>query len=303
MKILCIGHASYDITIPYDGYPVENTKNRVEEKYECGGGPASNAAYLLGKWGLDTTFVGVLGDDIYAKRIIDEFKSVGVNTDNIELDKDAETTLSFIIVNKKNGSRTVLAHRLKDMELEKKYNIKADVILADGQELKASIDAIENNPKAISILDAGSFKESTVTLGKKVNYLVCSKNFAEDFTKIKVDFNNPKSISDIFAIMNKEFKNNIIITLEAKGCLYMKDNKIKLMPSINVTPVDTTGAGDIFHGAFTYCIANGFDLEKCLKISNITGALSVTRMGGRNSVFPLEEVMKIYEKNIWWYFY
>ncbi|MDD2495930.1 MAG: carbohydrate kinase family protein [Tissierellia bacterium] len=298
MKILCIGHASYDITIPFDGYPLENTKNRVDEKYECGGGPASNAAYLLGKWGLDTTFVGVLGDDIYAKRIVDEFKSVGVNTDRIEYDKEAETTLSFIVVNKKNGSRTVLAHRKPNMKLKEKCDIKADIILVDGQELKASLESIENNPKAISILDAGSLKDSNVVLGKKVNYLVCSKCFAEDFAKIKIDFNNPQSIASIYDIMNKEFKNTIIITLESKGCLYMKDNKIKLMPSINVTPVDTTGAGDIFHGAFTYSIASNYDIEKALKISNITGALSVTKMGGRNSAFPLEEVMKIYEKNI-----
>lgn len=298
MKILCIGHASYDITIPCDGYPIENTKYRVEEKTECGGGPASNAAYLLGKWGLDTSFVGVVGDDLYGHRIISELNSVGVNTANAELDKESETTLSIIIVNKKTGSRTVLAHRNPHMKLKNKCDLKADVILADGQELESSIYAIENNLNAISILDAGSLKEATLTLGKMVNYLVCSKNFAEEFTKIKIDFNNPKSIYDIYEIMNKTFNNKIIITLEAKGCLYMKDNKIKLMPSINVTAVDTTGAGDIFHGAFTYCVASGLELEKSLKISNIAGALSVTRMGGRNSVFELDEVMEVYEKSI-----
>ena len=298
MKILCIGHASYDITIPYDGYPIENTKNRVSEKVECGGGPAANAAYLLGKWGLETTFVGCLGKDIYAERIIKEFKSVSVNTDHIELDEDDETTLSFIIVNKRNGSRTVIAHRQKDMNLKNKCDLSADIILADGQELDATIQAIEANPNAISILDAGSLKEENIILGKKVNYLVCSKVFAEDYTKIKIDFNNPESISKIYEKMSNDFKNNIIITLESKGCLYVKDKAIKLMPSINVTPIDTTGAGDLFHGAFTYCLAANYDLEKTLRISNITGALSVTKMGGRNSVFPLEEVLKIYEKTL-----
>ncbi|MFA6327808.1 MAG: carbohydrate kinase family protein [Bacilli bacterium] len=298
MKILCIGHASYDITIPYDGYPIENTKNRVSEKVECGGGPAANAAYLLGKWGLETTFVGCLGKDIYAERIIKEFKSVSVNTDHIELDEDDETTLSFIIVNKINGSRTVIAHRQKDMNLKNKCDLSADIILADGQELDATIQAIEANPNAISILDAGSLKEENIILGKKVNYLVCSKVFAEDYTKIKIDFNNPESISKIYEKMSNDFKNNIIITLESKGCLYVKDKAIKLMPSINVTPIDTTGAGDLFHGAFTYCLAANYDLEKTLRISNITGALSVTKMGGRNSVFPLEEVLKIYEKTL-----
>jgi len=227
MKILCIGHASYDITIPYDGYPIENTKNRVSEKVECGGGPAANAAYLLGKWGLETTFVGCLGKDIYAERIIKEFKSVSVNTDHLELDEDDETTLSFIIVNKINGSRTVIAHRQKDMNLKNKCDLSADIILADGQELDATIQAIEANPNAISILDAGSLKEENIILGKKVNYLVCSKVFAEDYTKIKIDFNNPESISKIYEKMSNDFKNNIIITLESKGCLYVKDKVIK----------------------------------------------------------------------------
>ena len=298
MKILCIGHASYDITIPYDGYPIENTKNRVDEKYECGGGPASNAAFLLGKWGLDTTFVGVVGDDLYGHRVVKELNSVGVNTKYVEYDHDDETTLSIIIANKRNGSRTVIAHRDRSMELEHKLNLKADIILVDGQELRASIEAIENNPRAITILDAGSLKESTIELSKRVRYLVCSKNFAEDYTEQKIDISNPDSVVKVYEKLKKDFKNEIIITLESKGCLYMQDNIIKLMPSIKVTPIDSTGAGDIFHGAFTYCIAKGYDIEKTLKISNITAGLSVTKIGGRNSVFPLEEVMKVYEENI-----
>ena len=298
MKIVCVGNVSYDITIPFNGYPIENSKNRVTGKVECGGGPASNAAYLLGKWGMDTTFIGVMGDDLYGQRVLNEFKMVGVNTDYIEFDKELETTTSYIIVNKKTGSRTILAHRDLALSVKNRCKINADIILTDAQELNASLELINANPHAISILDAGTLKEENIILGKRVTYLVCSKIFAEDFSKIKIDFNNPKSISDIYTIMNNEFKNNIIITLEAKGCLFMKDNMIRLMPSINVTPIDTTGAGDLFHGAFAYCIASNFDIEKTLRISNITGALSTTKMGGRNSVFTLKEVMDVYEKTL-----
>ena len=63
MKILCIGHSSWDITVPADVYPVENTKYRFNEKYSCGGGPAGNAAYLLGKWGIDTVIASNVGSD------------------------------------------------------------------------------------------------------------------------------------------------------------------------------------------------------------------------------------------------
>lgn len=296
MKILCIGHASYDITMPYNGYPLENTKNRINEKYECGGGPAANAAYLLGKWGLDTSFVGVLGDDSYAKKIIKEFKSVNVKTKYIELDKNGETTLSFVVVNKENGSRTTFTHRQKNMTLKKNYKLTADVILVDGQELDVSIKAIDNN-KAISILDAGRLKEETIILGKKVNYLVCSKNFAEDFTNLKIT-DDIKSIEAIYNIMEQTFTNTIIITLEEKGCSYKKDGNIIILPALKVTAADTTGAGDIFHGAFTFGIANKYDLEKALKIANIAASLSVTRIGSRNSVFSLSEVMSKYEETL-----
>lgn len=299
MKVLCIGNIGCDITVPCDGFPVENTKNRVSEILEAGGGQASTAAYLLAKWGMDTSFIGGVGKDDFGHLIVDELKSVGVNTDLIEFDDDAKTTLGVIIVNKQNGSRTTIGYRDSNMDLVNNYdNIKADVILVDGYDRKVAETVIDNNPDAITIIDAGRCNEDVIALSKKVKHVVCSKDFAEDFTKIKIDYNNPQTISDIYAVMNKEFNGNVIITLEAKGCLYVKDNQIKIMPSIKVDPIDTTGAGDIFHGAYTYCVANNFDLEKTLKISNITGALSVTKMGGRNSVFPLEEVMKVYEENI-----
>ena len=69
MKIVCIGHAAYDIVIPMEGYPIENTKNRLNIKIEGGGGPAATAAYLLGKWGCDVSFLGVVGSDQYGNYI------------------------------------------------------------------------------------------------------------------------------------------------------------------------------------------------------------------------------------------
>ena len=66
MKAVCVGHSTYDITLPMNEYPAENIKHRIDKHYECGGGPASNGAYLLAKWGIDTTIMSVLGEDYYA---------------------------------------------------------------------------------------------------------------------------------------------------------------------------------------------------------------------------------------------
>ena len=80
MKVICIGNVTYDITIRFDGFPVENIKYRINERIECGGGPASNACYLLGKWGVNPYFAGIIGNDEYGNKIKKEFESVNVNT-------------------------------------------------------------------------------------------------------------------------------------------------------------------------------------------------------------------------------
>ena len=107
MKVLCLGHATYDVYIPVSSFPKENTKNRTDDCVCCGGGPAANAAYLLGKWGIDTYFCGHVGDDYEACAIEDEFKSVNVKLDYYIKDSDYKTTKSYIIVNGPSNERSV----------------------------------------------------------------------------------------------------------------------------------------------------------------------------------------------------
>lgn len=298
MKVLCIGHTAYDITVLTDGYPKENVKYRVEKRIECGGGPASNAAYLLGKWGIKTYIASVVGNDIYGKRIKKEFTDVGVDTTYLELSNKYKTTSSFIIVNKKNASRTVFTYRNPQMRInDMDISINPDYILVDAQELELSLKMIKKYPKAITILDAGRAKYANIKLGKIVDYLVTSRNFAEDFTGMKIDINDNNSLNNVYNSLEKDFKGHIVITLEEHGCLYKEDGIVKLMPGYKVIAKDTTGAGDIFHGAFVYALINKYNYADVMRISNIAGALSVREIGGRYSVPDLKEVLRIYEKS------
>ena len=298
MKVLCIGHTAYDITVLTDGYPKENVKYRVEKRIECGGGPASNAAYLLGKWGIKTYIASVVGNDIYGKRIKKEFTDVGVDTTYLELSNKYKTTSSFIIVNKKNASRTVFTYRNPQMRInDMDININPDYILVDAQELELSLKMIKKYPKAITILDAGRAKYANIKLRKIVDYLVTSRNFAEDFTGMKIDINDNNSLNNVYNSLEKDFKGHIVITLEEHGCLYKEDGIVKLMPGYKVIAKDTTGAGDIFHGAFVYALINKYNYADVMRISNIAGALSVREIGGRYSVPDLKEVLRIYEKS------
>lgn len=292
MKILCIGHAAYDITIPLEEFPIENTKNRVSNLVECGGGPSSNGAYLLGKWGMDVSFAGIVGDDTNGHRIKEEFETMNVDTTYLEISKEHQTTLSFILANQKIGSRTIFTYRPSTMKMKPvELNFAPDVILFDGQEPELTKKFLEDYPNAISIIDAGRPKEEIIALAKLSNYVVCSKEFAETVTGISVDYDNLDTLIQLFYRMKEQFPGEIVVTLESHGCLYQYQGEVKVMPSLKVKAIDSTGAGDIFHGAFTYGIANQFDYEETIKMANVAGAISVTKIGGRNSV-PTKEEMK-----------
>ncbi|MDD3187768.1 MAG: PfkB family carbohydrate kinase [Bacilli bacterium] len=297
MKILCVGHVSFDITFPVDKFPEENTKNRINEKVECGGGPASNAAYLLGKYGIETYFMGLIGNDFYGAQVEREFNDVNVNTEYLLKMKDYNTTVSTIIANRENGSRTILTYKGSKVSYPINHiNFIPDIILVDGQEIAMSNYLIDTYPKAITIIDAGRPTKEIIELSKKVKHVVCSKEFAEEVTGLSVDYTDKKTLVAIYQRMETIFPGNIVITLESNGCLYKINNLIKLMPSLKVSAVDSTGAGDLFHGAFTYGIAKGYDYEAVLKIANIVGALSVRKIGGRFSVPEKEEIKEYYEK-------
>lgn len=295
MKILVIGNATYDVTFPLDKFPEENTKNRVDTRVECGGGPAFNAAYLLGKWGMDTTFAGVIGNDSFGSKIVKQLQSVGIKTNYMQVSSEFPTTNAFIIANTSIGSRTVLTYKPGTMKMNDfDIDFEPDIILVDGQEYDMSVKFINKYPNAISIIDAGRPKEHIIELAKMVDYVVCSKEFAEAVTQVKIE--DEKGKINAYKKMDIIFKGEVVITLESKGALYKYNNQVRRMPSLKVKAIDSTGAGDIFHGAFTYAIANKYDIEKAVMIGNIAGALSVTKIGSFASMPSKEDIRKYYHE-------
>lgn len=293
MKAICVGHSTFDITLPMTEYPKENVKYRIKNHVDCGGGPASNGAYLLAKWGVDTSIVSVVGNDYYGDRIVEEFRNIGANIDYLERHDNHRTTSSYIIMNLSNGTRTVLSSKDESIrKLNQKIDCKADVILIDGEHPETAKEVLNNNLDAISVLDAGRLTEDTKELGKKVTYLVCSKNFAEEFANKKINISNLGELIEIYRELETFFQANIIITLEADGSFARIDGVCQLIPSIKVKALDSTGAGDVFHGAFVYFISNGYSLYETIRLASVTAAISVKKIGARKSIPSLEEVLE-----------
>ena len=293
MKVVCVGHSTFDTTLPMNEYQTENIKYRIPKHIECGGGPASNGAYLLAKWGMDTTIASVIGDDYYGDRIIEDFTKIGADITYLEKMPNHFTSSSYIIANMSNGSRTIITAKDEAIKrLSKPITVKADVILVDGEHPETALEVLNANPNAISVLDAGRVNENTKAIGKLVKYFVCSKDFAEEFCETKIDYNDQNTLIYCYEKLKDYFKTNIIITLESKGTFTFIDGNYEQIPSITVKAIDSTGAGDIFHGAFTYFISNNYSLRDTIRYASITGGISVTRIGSRFSIPDLKEVLE-----------
>ncbi len=294
MKVLCVGHIAYDIALSLEDYPLENTRNKVVAVNESGGGCSATAACLLGKWGEQSYICGVVGYDAYSDKIKKEFNEFKVKTDYLETNYETKTALTYILLNKKRATRTILSQESKLPPLKKTdYNIAADMIMLDGHEYEASLNILKNMPNALSMIDAGRVNKHVLDLCTKVNFIVCSKEFAEEVSGIK--YTDNASLSKIYLNLKSRFaKQEIVITLEDKGAIYSFENQIKLLPALKVTVADSTGAGDIFHGAFCYQYLKTRNIENAVKFANIAAGLSLSKVGTKNSIPQLSEVEKYY---------
>lgn len=293
IDVLCVGHAAYDINWLVDQYPRENSKCETEDLLEDCGGPAANAAYLLSKWNVPCAFAGLVGDDLYGRRIADAFRSVGTDISRLEIRPDHVTPLSAILVNRRNGSRTIINRTRRDAAFRVDFRDWGDrsprVMLFDGHALAASLSALEAFPDAVSILDAGSWREGTAMLAGKVDYVAASERFALQATGLS-DLQTREHRRRCLSMLRDRFSTTVIVTLGEQGVIADDEGEYVHLPAFPVQTVDTTAAGDIFHGAFAFAVRESMALQECLRFASRAAALSVQVRGGRASIPSLDQV-------------
>jgi sulfofructose kinase len=293
LDVLCVGHAACDVSLFVDEYPLENSKCETHESLEACGGPAANAAWLTSSWGLSCGFAGLVGDDVYGRRIRDEFITAGTDVSLLELRPGHATPLSMILIHRQNGSRTIINRKLRGASLSldapSLNPLSPRVLLFDGHELEASLAALKAFPDAISILDAGSWREGTASLASKVRYLAASERFAlqaAGMTSLQDEIDRRQCLAQL----RGRFGTNTIVTLGERGLIFDADDGYHELPAYSAATVDTTAAGDIFHGAFAFAIARNMPLIEALRFASMTASLSVRKAGGRSSTPTLTEV-------------
>ena len=203
------------------------------------------------------------------------------------------------MVNKVDGTSTVIRNYKTEFAALRKQDLGMvpDIILSDGHEYGATHMMLERNPKSISVLVAEENKPEILELCKFSKYLLCSKEFAESVANVKCDFEKPATLVNLYQTLKNRFPNNeIVVTLKNKGALYSLNGEIKVMPGINAKVVDLTGAGDAFRGAFVYGLANNFSMDKIITYANIAAGLTTEKVGVRNSIPSLNDVINYYNQ-------
>ncbi|MBE6155203.1 MAG: carbohydrate kinase family protein [Firmicutes bacterium] len=297
MKALCIGRSDYNFNAQVDSLTdVEN--QTLKEVSECAGGNGVVAASTIGKLGIETYLGSVVGDDTFGNIIKKELEKNSVHTEYMETAYDKRTSISLLLT-KKDTKEKRIYNIVKDKLVLKKneFQMSPDLVYSDGYDYGASLAAYNKYNEKITIINAKICSKEMVELCKYCKYIIAPKEFAEWVSGSKIDFDNSGSLVTVFsALLNRFVQKEIIVTLGNKGALYILDGQIKVMPGLTVEPVDTTGAGDVFGGAFAYALLQGYDLEKAITFANIAGGLSVTKVGTKESIPDLNEIMSYFNQ-------
>lgn len=286
VDVLCVGHAAYDLVMTVDHHPRDDEKCRATGFIAAGGGPASNAALTVARLGGSAAFAGYLGMDRYGDLHLDELRSDGVITDLV-VRGEHPTPISAILV-KPGGKRTIITYKGATPILEPGQvdfsRIRPKAVLFDGHEPAISLPLAKQclTRGIITILDAGSVHGGTEELAPLCGYLIASEKFARDFCNEK---NPAEAVKRLARIVPAA-----AITLGEKGLVWRRKGGGGRLSSMPVDAVDTTGAGDIFHGAFALRIVLGDDMPDALLYASAAAALGCTRMGARPGIPKKSEV-------------
>ena len=283
IDVLCVGHASYDLVFSVDHHPADDEKMFATGLVGCGGGPAANAAVTAAKLGYSAAFAGFLGRDLYGEQHYQELLGYGINTDLIIRDP-SPTPLSAILV-KPDGKRALINYKgatrplpVDAIDFSAAY---PKVVLFDGHEpaISQALLARTRHQGIASVLDAGSVHDGTLALMADVDYLVCSEKFALHYA------------GDVETALAQlaEISPAVVITLGERGLIWQRGQERGALPAFAVAAIDTTGAGDAFHGAFAAAVSAGMNWLAVLHYASAAGALCCTKIGARTGLPTREE--------------
>jgi sulfofructose kinase len=281
-RLIIVGHAALDRIYRVEAFPPEPTKVRALESIEVGGGMAANAAVAASRLGARVELWSRVGDDNAAAIVKAGLKAERVDVRYVESFEDSRTSTSAIIVDG-NGERLVVGMRDTTIPtgtswLPLERIAKADAILADLRWIEATRSVFGQARKLgiPTILDADlGAREALPELLELADYAIFSAPALRELYRDADD-------DDRLALALARGPRYAGVTLGKEGYLWREAGGASgRMPAFPVDAVDTTGAGDAFHGAFATFLAEGFTSAECARRASAVAAMKCSRLGSR----------------------
>ncbi|MEE2822504.1 MAG: PfkB family carbohydrate kinase [Acidobacteriota bacterium] len=292
-QVVGLGLNAVDWIYVIPRYPVHGGKVEIENVYKRGGGQVATASALCARYGLKVRYVGRVGDDAIGKFSLDDLRVEPMDISCVDEVPGASSQFATILVDRPTGERTILWNRdsrllYRDGELDREQLVIGQLLHLDGHDQVASIQAArwarEVGMKVS--LDIDKVQPGVEELLGITDFLIPSVNFVCKFSSSR-DWR--RGLMEL-----AEHTDGFVgLTRGSKGAAALWEGDIFEIPSVSVECVDTTGAGDVFHGAFIYALLENYSVGECLRFANTAAALSCTQYGARRGIPPREEVFSM----------
>jgi len=261
------------------------------------GGQIATAVLAAVRLGLSGRLLGAVGDDGDGELALAPLRAAGVDLEGVQRIPGAPTRSALILVDG-DGERTVLGHRdarlaRRPADLARDAIRGARALLVDAEDPDAAGWAIGVAREAgvASVLDADRADPDRVELARSADFPIVSESFCADFSK--TDRISDEAGRACLAELARGRARMAVLTRGARGALALHSGEWLERPAFSVEAVDTTGAGDVFRGAFAWALLGGASAKQVLALAAAAAALACRREGAQGALPAVAEVERV----------
>ena len=292
-----IGLAVRDVSVLLDRYPQPDEKVRAREIHESGGGPVPTALVTLARLGRKTALSALVGNDSVGRGILDELAREGIDVAHVVSRDSFPSPTSVILV--ENGRRTILEaphgvgfplewEDVKGLPFEDASALLIDARVPEVQRKAASR---ARDAGALVVLDCGHPREGVDELVAVSDVAILSHTYPQALHGDGYDVET--FLEGIRERLPRSGPAVAGITLGADGCAFLTgDDGFFTLDARRVDALDTTGAGDVFHGAFLHAFLQTGSVPKSARFANTAASFKCAGMTGRAPIPSAEELWR-----------
>jgi len=297
LDIIGLANPILDLVLEMEKLPESNTNGQLHEYCFQGGGNVTTALAVCGMLGLRSSILGVVGDDMAGHANIADFKFNHVDTSHLIVDAGKRSNFCVCIAERSNKGKNFLSkagdfRQLEVADLDEEFIKSARMLHIGGftPAIKQACEWIHEAEGKVSI-DAAYYRPDIHENYRHIDIFIGSETY---FKAMRGNMNDEEAMRSI----QRQGPEIVIFTFGSEGCRGVYADKYFQLPPFKVEVVDTTGAGDVFHGAYDYAYLQGWNVEQCARFASAASAIKCTRLGGRAGIANLATLTKFLKEGV-----